>query len=179
MAIKFVCFLRQSCAKFRRMMQEADIPRRADLKESPPVFTQREILVLQGLVDGLDWQEFDAKFGIKRIVLKATKGSIAERFSPTGHVGGIYIAIIEAIDQDKLDTSNLPREYAGQLNGLEIGFFAMMYKGKTASEVTESLGIEIREFPSYKNRICEKLRVGNFFAAIACMARDNKGDDQL
>ena len=167
------------------MTQELDTPRLADSKESPPVFTQREILVLQGMIDGLTWQEFDAKFDLKRIVLKATKDSIAARFTQTGHVGGIYLAIIEAIKQDLLVTSNLPKEYRGQLTKSEINFFSMQYKGTRTSEVCESLGIEMREIPSYRNRICEKLGVdkklgvGNFFAAIACLARDNKEADQL
>ena len=179
MAIKFNCFFPIGCVKFRRMMQEADAPKPFDLKESSPVFAQREIVILQGLVDGLTWQEFDARFDIKRIVLKATRDSIAARFSPNGHVGGIYLAIIEAIKQDKLDTSKLPREYPGQLTGTEIHFFVMQYKGKRASEVCESLGIEMREIPTYRNRISEKFGINNFFAAIACMARDNKEAGKL
>lgn len=183
MAIEFSGLLKLllalACAKLRRMTREVAISNLSNSEGNSIDFAQREIIILQGLVDGLNWKEFDERFGIKRRVLKANRESIAARFSPTGHVGGIYRAIVEAIGQEKLDTSNLPQRYEGQLNELEIGFFAMMYKGKTASEVTEALGIKIREFPTYKNRICEKLGVGNFFAAIGCMARDNKGDDQL
>ena len=161
------------------MTHEAAISNLSNSEESAIDFTQREIIILQGLIDGLNWKEFDDRFDIKRRVLKANRESIAARFSPNGHVGGIYLAIIEAIKQDKLDTRKLPREYPGQLTGSEIHFFVMQYKGKRASEVCESLGIEMREIPTYRNRISEKFGINNFFAAIACMARDNKEAGKL
>ena len=144
-----------ACAKLPRMAPETTQSNPSRPEQGSINFTQKEIIVLQGLIDGLTWKEFDAQFDITRLVLKNSKESIASRFSPTGQIGGIYIAIAEAIKQDLLDTSNLPKEYAGQLTKLEIQFFALQYKGVKPSSVSETLGIGIYEIPTYRNRICE------------------------
>lgn len=141
-------------------------------------FTSREIVIMQGLINGVNRSQFEETFHIPYLVLQASKGSLAERFGREG-TPGLYLAVAEAVNRDLLDLSGLPKRFQVPPDDFEQKTFALAYKGTPTKKCFELLGIDKWGFEKVKKGISKKLGVSNFYAVVAWWTRELKSHGQL
>ncbi|OGD94990.1 hypothetical protein A3A48_01580 [Candidatus Curtissbacteria bacterium RIFCSPLOWO2_01_FULL_37_9] len=156
--------------------------KRLSLTEQYVVFTDRDILILKGLVRGLTKKQFEDEFGIPYLVLKANKLSIAESFGGSIARNGIFMAIVEAFRQGKIDEdipTRAPEKTNGQFSDFELGLWSFMYQGKSIAEICDNFNLQRGKIVGFEVQICQKLGVDTMYQAVAWLARENKQAGKL
>jgi len=144
-----------------------------------PTLSDREIAVLQGLIEGLTTAEIASGIRLSLAVTERAKQRLAlkfrvnpadNRFTPAVVKAYLCRAITEAIDSGLLTTDHLPSRFSASLNVVECEILEGMASGKNIFDLSRKLGIKVEAGETHLRRICKKCAVKNVFMAVACWA---------
>ncbi|OGM98392.1 MAG: hypothetical protein A2735_02555 [Candidatus Yanofskybacteria bacterium RIFCSPHIGHO2_01_FULL_41_21] len=128
-------------------------------------FTPREIVIIQGLADGLSRDEIGRKLGegIRERSVSYEALSMAERICGHIEASAVCKTVVEAYRQGRVTANNLPSDPDPALSEVEFMTLAMTAEGCKSGEVARKIG----ESPSYllvhRKSIIRKLGVGTLY----------------
>lgn len=142
-------------------------------------FTKREVLVLQGLVDGIGKKQRARVLDISNDDIKSYERLIAEKVGSANRQNGLREALVKGVTLGFLDTSNLPDEPQEPLTVRERQVLFTMVRGLTTAETCLELGIASRTLSEYRSRAHDKLGLHTQYQVLAWAARDMMRRGQL
>lgn len=146
--------------------------------EDSPKLTHRQVVVLQGLIDGLKPTDF-GRLGIGKLVLTYEKDTIAEQFETQSRIIGLTRGVIWGVERGILNTSKLPEIIREQTNSNLDQFLEYVVNQVPRPDFVLELPIERINFNIIESEICKRLHVPNFYAAIAAKAKEMKDLGEL
>lgn len=142
-------------------------------------FTKREVLVLQGLVDGIGKKQRARVLDISNDDIKSYERLIAEKVGSANRQNGLREALVKGVTLGFLDTSNLPDEPREPLTVRERQVLFTMVRGLTTAETCLALGIASRTLSEYRSRAHDKLGLHTQYQVLVWAARDMMRRGQL
>lgn len=142
-------------------------------------FTEREIIYLQGLVNGAGRKRRASKLGIPISDLKIFESLVGEKLGLPSRQDGLRVAIFIGVRDSLLNTDFLPKKQIDQLGVRETQVLMAMVGGHTTAEVCDQLGISDRSVRTYRKTAYRKMGIYTGYQACAWVARDMKLRGQL
>lgn len=164
-----------ACAKLREMTLEQD---RQSPTEVSPKLTRRQVIVLQGLIDGFKLADFD-RLGIGRLLLTYDKDTIAAQFGIPSRIIGLSRGVIWGVKQGILDTTKIPEIIGEKRNNNLDQFLEYVVTQVPRRDFVFEVPIERKNFMTFESEICKRLQVANFYVAIAAKAKEMKDRGEL
>lgn len=143
------------------------------------VFTNRQVRILQMIIDGISLKEFLEREAIARVSYGLDRLKLAEMAGKNSRTAGTCLAIVEAIRRGRLDTANLPGDPQEPLDLQESQFLAAMFSGRSREEFCQDNRLSKPQLRHIENSVCDKLGVDNLYIAVAWLAREKKNYEGL
>ncbi|OGD89524.1 hypothetical protein A3I56_01225 [Candidatus Roizmanbacteria bacterium RIFCSPLOWO2_02_FULL_43_10] len=142
---------------------------------SQPHFSDEEVTVVQGRIDGWSHREFfrTAKIGgweVSNLIHRLEK-----RFAGKATANGFFMAIKEMIRQNKLNLEKLPQALAMVPDQRDLAIWASMYRGDDTWKACRLVGCRSGgELYALRNKTSKKLGFENPYQAVAWWARERQ-----
>ena len=135
-------------------------------------FTEREVICLQGLVNGVGKRGRARELTLLTPDLKTFEGLIAEKVGFDSRQEGLRVAIFIGVRDGDLDTRNIHLKPKEPLGVRESQVLIGMIGGSSTSQLCNQLGISGRSVRSYRESAYEKIGVHTSYQAMAWAAKD-------
>ena len=162
------------------MVLERTAPVLSPKEVSQPHFSDEEITVVQGRIEGWSHREFFRTARIGGWEVSNLIHRLEKRFAGKATANGFFMAIKEMIRQNKLNLEKLPQALAMVPDQRDLAIWASMYRGDDTWKACRLVGCRSGgELYALRNKTSKKLGFENPYQAVAWWAREMKKAGEL
>ena len=140
--------------------------------EEKPLFTRRQVEVLQYLVDGMSSDlKIAQRYGISHETVASCKRDLLDKVEHSTGKRTLTLAIVLGVTSGFLDVSRLPDGPKEKLTAREQRIVVMMLEGFNPAETCEQLRIEPNVYDESLVKIVSKFDVAHRYQVAAIAAK--------